>query len=349
MLYLGDLKNDQVVEFLFHTNDLGSAPATLSGSPSLAVYKTGSTTQSTAGLTLTVDYDSVTGLNHVQVDTSADAFYEAGKDYSLVLAAGTVDGVSVVGKVLATFSIENRNNAANVTQWNGSAVAMPATAGYPAVTIKSGTGTGEIDLSSGTVKLAATTHTGATIPTVTDVTNLHASAATAANQTTILARLGAWTGSGANTILGALRALFRSDSDAAVPTDINADLGSGAGTADNATDSLQAIGASAADVYHADIEYTPDATEGRDEFTATWFKNGVRVASGITSPVIQVVARDDGSDLVAETAMTEVGETGTFAYNESSDRIPVAEAALIIVSATIDGETRSFSKLVTGY
>lgn len=40
---------------------------------------------------------------------------------------------------------------ADVTKWNGTAVATPATAGYPAVTLKSGTGTGEISLSSGAV------------------------------------------------------------------------------------------------------------------------------------------------------------------------------------------------------
>ena len=40
---------------------------------------------------------------------------------------------------------------ANVTQWNGTAVATPATAGYPAVTVKVGTGTGEINLSTGAV------------------------------------------------------------------------------------------------------------------------------------------------------------------------------------------------------
>lgn len=68
-----------------------------------------------------------------------------------------------------------------------------------------------------------------------------ASYATAANQTTILNRLGAWTGSARNTILGAIQALFRKDSDASVPSDVNADLGSGAGAADNTTDSLQAI------------------------------------------------------------------------------------------------------------
>lgn len=37
----------------------------------------------------------------------------------------------------------------NVTYWNGTAVATPDTAGYPKVTIKSGTGTGEVSLSSG--------------------------------------------------------------------------------------------------------------------------------------------------------------------------------------------------------
>lgn len=37
------------------------------------------------------------------------------------------------------------------THWNGTAVAAPATNGYPAVTLKVGTGTGEVNLSSGAV------------------------------------------------------------------------------------------------------------------------------------------------------------------------------------------------------
>jgi hypothetical protein len=63
--------------------------------------------------------------------------------------------------------------------------------------------------------------------------------ATASGLTTVSNKLGAWTGSGRNTVLGALQALFRKDSDATVPTDVNADLGSGAGTANNTTDSLE--------------------------------------------------------------------------------------------------------------
>lgn len=56
--------------------------------------------------------------------------------------------------------------------------------------------------------------------------------ATAANQTTILNRLGAWTGSGVNTILGAFKAVL--SKVASLPTDIG-------GTGDPTTDSLEAI------------------------------------------------------------------------------------------------------------
>lgn len=39
--------------------------------------------------------------------------------------------------------------AVDVTKWNGTAVATPDTAGFPKVTVKSGTGTGEVNLSGG--------------------------------------------------------------------------------------------------------------------------------------------------------------------------------------------------------
>lgn len=44
----------------------------------------------------------------------------------------------------------------SVTHWSGTAVAAVDAAGYPKVTVKSGTGTGEVSLSSGLVTLAAT-------------------------------------------------------------------------------------------------------------------------------------------------------------------------------------------------
>jgi hypothetical protein len=43
--------------------------------------------------------------------------------------------------------------AVNVSQWGGSNIATPAAAGHPVVTMKVGTGTGEINLASGRVPL----------------------------------------------------------------------------------------------------------------------------------------------------------------------------------------------------
>lgn len=100
-----------------------------------------------------------------------------------------------------------------------------------------------------------------------------------------------------------------------------------------------------ADLYHADIQLTIDEANTQDEYTVTWFKNGIRVTSGITTPLIQVVNRADGTDLVASTAMTQIGTTGSFRYDEATNRITNGEAVVIIATATIDGSARSFTKV----
>lgn len=58
--------------------------------------------------------------------------------------------------LLVAYPQEADDIRASVTHWAGSAVASPDTAGHPKVTVKSGTGTGEVSLSSGLVTLAAT-------------------------------------------------------------------------------------------------------------------------------------------------------------------------------------------------
>jgi hypothetical protein len=109
MMYLGDYKEDlDNVDFTFNTHSLAGVPTTLSGTPVISCYKGNSVSQETTGITLTVDFDGVTGLNHVRVDLSAHAFYAPGIDYFLVITTGTVDGVSVVGVPVAHFSIEFR-------------------------------------------------------------------------------------------------------------------------------------------------------------------------------------------------------------------------------------------------
>ena len=80
-------------------------PGTLAGTPVVSAYEDGSVTQITAGITLGVDHDSVTGLNLLTIVATAANGYESGKDYNLVITTGTVSSVSVVGEVVGTFSL----------------------------------------------------------------------------------------------------------------------------------------------------------------------------------------------------------------------------------------------------
>lgn len=106
---LGDFTPGKTIVFDFNTHKADGTPITLAGTPAISVYKN-STTESTAGVTLTVDYDSRTGMHHVVIDTSADGtFYAAGNDFRAVITAGTVDSISVVGTVVGAFSLSNRS------------------------------------------------------------------------------------------------------------------------------------------------------------------------------------------------------------------------------------------------
>ena len=109
MSYHGDITLEDTIDFQFNTFRFSTgAPFTLAGTPSLAAYVGNSTTQITAGLTLTVDFDTVTGYHNVRVVATAANGYAAGTNVTVVLAAGTVDSVSVVGAIVGSFSIENR-------------------------------------------------------------------------------------------------------------------------------------------------------------------------------------------------------------------------------------------------
>lgn len=207
--YHGDISLGDTIDIKFTTVSSG-IPTQLAGSPVVSAYVDNGTTEITAGITLSVDFDSRTGLNNVRVVASSGNGFTSGSNVSLVITTGTVNGESVVGYEVGSFSIENR----------------------------------------------------------------------------------------------------------------------------------------LADLYHADIQFTRDQGNTQDEWTVTWFKNGVRVTSGITSPTIQVVKRVDGTDLVSSVAMTQVGSTGSYKYDETTNRVTLGEAVLAIASATIDGSTRSFTRLI---
>lgn len=115
MKLLGDIAAGATIKFDFNTVDPETrVPFTLAGTPTVGVWKDGVKMTLDAAPTLHVDKQdadgtgTVTGLNWVVLDTTADADYAAGSDYVVKLTAGTVNGYSVAGQTIATFSLENR-------------------------------------------------------------------------------------------------------------------------------------------------------------------------------------------------------------------------------------------------
>lgn len=109
-MYHGDITLEDTIDIKFTTRSFSTGvPTTLAGTPVISAYPDNSITQLTAGITLTVDFDSVTGLHNVRVAATAANGYAAATNYALVITTGTVGGVSVVGEVIGTFSISARN------------------------------------------------------------------------------------------------------------------------------------------------------------------------------------------------------------------------------------------------
>ena len=109
-MYRGDIRLGDTIDLKFTTRSFSTgAPTQLAGSPVISAYPNNSTTQITAGITLTVDFDTVTGLNNVRVVATSGNGYATASNYDLVITTGTVGGVSVVGEVIGSFSIEARS------------------------------------------------------------------------------------------------------------------------------------------------------------------------------------------------------------------------------------------------
>lgn len=101
-------------------------------------------------------------------------------------------------------------------------------------------------------------------------------------------------------------------------------------------------------LYHADIHYTVDGTNTRDEYTIQWYKNGLPITADVTSPTLQVVRRSDGGDQIAESGLTQIGSTACYKGDVySTARLGGGEAYIAIVSATIDGSTRTWRRPIS--
>lgn len=112
--YLGDYTASSIVHTWVNAYDGNgsSITPTMTAASNLRVYKDGSSTArtSTSGYTLTVDFNSITGVVYCAIDTSDDTdvgFFAAGHDYTIVIYGSTINS-QTVNMVVATFSIANR-------------------------------------------------------------------------------------------------------------------------------------------------------------------------------------------------------------------------------------------------
>lgn len=176
MSYRGDIRLGDTLDIKFTTRQLSGSPFTLAGSPVVSAYIGNGTTPVTTGITLTTDFNGKTGLNHVRVVASSGNGFSTGTDVQLVITTGTVNSVSVVGEEIAEFSIEKRSalmpatagrtlvvDAAGLADANtvkvgpsGSGTAQTARNLGQSVLLDSGTGPGQIILTSGKVDISPT-------------------------------------------------------------------------------------------------------------------------------------------------------------------------------------------------
>lgn len=165
----GDFSLGKTLYVTFTTSAQG-VPTTLSGSPVVSVYPNGSTTELTAGVTLTVDLDSLTGLNLVTIVATSGNGFATATNYDVVVTAGTVGGISVVGYVVAAFSIEARSALRPTTPDRTALVAADGS-------VSPNWG----DVKSPTTVVALTNTTVGTASAVTTVNGLAANIITAAS------------------------------------------------------------------------------------------------------------------------------------------------------------------------
>ena len=126
---MSDYTVGDTCHFMFTTRSFSTgAPTQLAGSPVVSAYEDDSVTQITAGITLGVDHDSVTGMNLLTVVASGANGFESGKDYHLVITTGTVGGVSVVGEVVGRFTLGRSAAAVDLANGTDGLGAIKATA-----------------------------------------------------------------------------------------------------------------------------------------------------------------------------------------------------------------------------
>lgn len=102
------------------------------------------------------------------------------------------------------------------------------------------------------------------------------------------------------------------------------------------------------DIYYAQVRFTKDNLNGRDEYTILWYKNDAPVYSGgISNMGLSVYRGNDHATVFQNQSLHYVNNYwGTLRYNYSSSALASGEAYLVATSGVIDGQMRTWQSLV---
>ena len=124
---IADYQLEDTLYLPFTTRAFSTGVPTALVSGAVDIYEDVTATPIVTGETLSVSLNSVVGFNMITVTATAATGFEAGKSYTAILQAGTVDSVSVVGEVVAHFTIDKSAAAkdlANATDGLGALKAL---------------------------------------------------------------------------------------------------------------------------------------------------------------------------------------------------------------------------------
>jgi len=101
-----DYQLEDTLYLPFTTRAYATGIPTVLASGQVDIYEDATATPIITSETFVSDLNSVAGLNMVTITATAATGFGTGQHYSVVLGAGTVDSVSVIGEVVATFTLE---------------------------------------------------------------------------------------------------------------------------------------------------------------------------------------------------------------------------------------------------
>ena len=148
---MSDYQLEDTVFLPFTTRQFSDGvPTVLAGTPAIDIYEDATATPIITGETLAVSLNGVVGFNMITVTATSGSGFNAGGFYTAIIQAGTVGGVSVVGEVVATFSIDASAAAVDLANATDGLTALAADIATAQTDLDTITGADGVNLLSAT-------------------------------------------------------------------------------------------------------------------------------------------------------------------------------------------------------